>query len=68
MQALANDQTPLTIQKVCQQYLVKPHFQGFFLWLKICKNDNKIMSKVTANNDDDDDDNSSYGKSFIIRE
>jgi hypothetical protein len=37
--------TPLTIQKVCHQYLVNPHFQGFFLWLKICNN--KIMLKVS---------------------
>jgi D-arabinose 1-dehydrogenase-like Zn-dependent alcohol dehydrogenase len=41
VQVLANDdQAPLTIQKVCHQYLVKPHFQGFFLSLKICKNNN----------------------------
>jgi hypothetical protein len=65
VQELANDdQTqPTTIQKVCPQYLVKPHFQGFFLWLKICNN-NKIVLKVTANNDHD----SLYRKSFIIRE
>jgi hypothetical protein len=68
VQELANDdQIPLTtIQKVCPQYLVKLHFQGFFLWLKICNN-NKIMLKVTADNDDDNK-NSLYRKSFIIRE